>query len=291
MIRLNPIRSVWIYHTWDCHVLVWACSDWSSSPVSTRPRCRSPEFSLGDSASGLRPRSNVVSSIYQSTKNTHNVYNNLCNEFLRSCSKVLYVCPSLRPLFTTHLSMCRTVGPYLRLACRMPAGTWDLGGPALRGTTNWGRPSSSDHLCQQRQPWSRNGDSLCLLVSSTSQRFFQMNQFIDTIFNRPRNPTAILFLVEDSDFMNCLQRSLRDSYLLLVLEVISRNNAPDLVCSPTCPSLKLLLTRIPRPKCYGCRLPIAIHSRHPLIHYSTTNYSKITHISTGAMVLQLPPTS
>lgn len=91
-------------------------------------------------------------------------------------------------------------------------------------------------------------------------RFLQMNQFINAVFNRPRNPTAILFLVEDSDPMNCLQHSLRDSYLLLVLEVISRINTPGLVSPLTHPSPKVT----PNSYTQTQALWMSTSNRHPL---------------------------
>ena len=60
-----------------------------------------------------------------------------------------------------------------------------------------------------------------------------MNHLVDTVLNRSMNPSAIFFLVEDTDFMACLQHSLRDSYLLMVLEAIYGNKPHALVGSPT----------------------------------------------------------
>ena len=79
---------------------------------------------------------------------------------------------------------------------------------------------------------SRDGDPWVVLFPPP---LLQMNQLIDATFNHPTNPSAILFLVESMDAATCLsQQSLRDSYLLMVLEAIHRNKPPASVGSLAC---------------------------------------------------------
>ena len=61
----------------------------------------------------------------------------------------------------------------------------------------------------------------------------QMNYLIDATFHCPTNPTAILFLVEDTDFMTCLQHPLRDTHLLTILEAVYKKKSPSSVGSLT----------------------------------------------------------
>lgn len=88
---------------------------------------------------------------------------------------------------------------------------------------------------------------------------FQMCHLIDAVFNSPTNPTAILFLVEDTDLMTSLQHSLRDSYLLMILEAVYKNKSLGLVGSPRTIRSRLSSVRVPRPKHCGCPPPISFH--------------------------------
>ena len=63
---------------------------------------------------------------------------------------------------------------------------------------------------------------------------------IDAIFNRPRDATAILFLIEDSSYMAPLWQRLRDSYLPPLLAAIEGAN-PSASVSPSAPALPLQL--------------------------------------------------
>ena len=59
---------------------------------------------------------------------------------------------------------------------------------------------------------------------------------IDAIFNRPRDAAAVLFLIEDSNYMNSLWQGLRDSYLPSLLAAIESAN-PAASVSPFTPAL------------------------------------------------------
>lgn len=62
---------------------------------------------------------------------------------------------------------------------------------------------------------------------------------IDAIFNRPRDAAAILFLIEDSNYMDSLWQRLRDSYLPSLLAAIEGAN-PAASVSPFAPALPRL---------------------------------------------------
>ena len=96
---------------------------------------------------------------------------------------------------------------------------------------SWGGSSSLDRACWQRRPTAMAAPRAVLFLPPPGNS--SMNHLIDAVFNHPMNPSAILFLVEDTDFMACLQHSLRDSYLLMVLEAIYRNKPHTSVGSPT----------------------------------------------------------
>jgi hypothetical protein len=62
---------------------------------------------------------------------------------------------------------------------------------------------------------------------------------IDTVFNRPRDSAAILFLIEDSCYMAPLWQRLRDSYIPSFLNAIKGAN-PSAAVSSFAPVLPLL---------------------------------------------------
>jgi len=59
---------------------------------------------------------------------------------------------------------------------------------------------------------------------------------IDAIFNRPRDAAAVLFLIEDSTYMDPLWQRLRDSYLPSLLAAVKGGN-PSASVSPLTPTL------------------------------------------------------
>ena len=59
---------------------------------------------------------------------------------------------------------------------------------------------------------------------------------INAIFNRPRGAAAVLFLIEDSCYMDPLWQRLRDSYLPSLLNAIKDAN-PSAVVSSLAPAL------------------------------------------------------
>jgi hypothetical protein len=68
---------------------------------------------------------------------------------------------------------------------------------------------------------------------------------IDAIFARPRDATAILFLIEDSGYMVPLWQYLRDTYLPSILAAIKGAN-PSASVGPFSPALPLLPTITPQ---------------------------------------------
>lgn len=70
---------------------------------------------------------------------------------------------------------------------------------------------------------------------------------INAIFESPRDPTAIIFLIEDTSHMVPLWSRLRDSYLQSLLVAIEDAN-PSISVSPFAPALPLLLIVTLQPK-------------------------------------------